>query len=116
MSKKSLTTTYVGFRLPNNEHEKFTAKANKANMELTEFLREAILKNKTIIVKKEKRSIDKQKLIFLYKKSSNNLNQIAKQIHISNKAGIITKNEMKSAIKYIESITELLEKGINDVS
>ncbi|MGR6830960.1 plasmid mobilization protein [Aliivibrio wodanis] len=116
MSKKSLTTTYIGFRLLNEEYDKFKKKAEKANMTLIEFLREGVLKNKSFVVRKEKRSIDKQQLIFLYKKSSNNLNQIAKQIHISNKAGIITKSEMKSAIKHIESIMELLEKGINDVS
>nr|WP_014343774.1 hypothetical protein [Aliivibrio fischeri]AEY78172.1 hypothetical protein [Aliivibrio fischeri] len=48
----SKSTTYVGFRLPNDEHEKFTAKANKANMELTEFLREAILKIKPLSLKR----------------------------------------------------------------
>ncbi|WP_162200323.1 plasmid mobilization protein [Aliivibrio fischeri] len=112
----SKSTTYVGFRLPNDEHEKFTAKANKANMELTEFLREAILKNKTIIVKKEERSVDKQKLIFLYKKTSNNLNQLAKQIHTSNRAGTLSREKMNHAIASIENIMKLLEQGINDVN
>ena len=116
MSKKSLTTTYIGFRLLNEEYDKFKKKAEKANMTLIEFLREGVFKNKSIVVRKEDDTLDKKKLIFLFGKSSNNLNQIAKQIHISNKAGIITKANMDKAMKDIETISTLLQKGINDVN
>ncbi|MUK76554.1 plasmid mobilization relaxosome protein MobC [Aliivibrio fischeri] len=114
--KKSLTTTYVGFRLLNEEHDKFTKKAEKANMTLIEFLREGILKNKSIVVRKEDDSLDKQQLIFLYRKTSNNLNQLTKQVHISNKAGTLSKANMDKAIHQLESIKALLEKGINHVN
>ncbi|MGR6831068.1 plasmid mobilization relaxosome protein MobC [Aliivibrio wodanis] len=71
---------------------------------------------KSIVVRKDGDTFDKKNLIFLFSKSSNNLNQIAKQIHIGNKAGIITKDRMNKAIKDIETISALLIKGINDVN
>ena len=69
MSKKSLTTTYIGFRLLNEEYDKFKKKAEKANMTLIEFLREGVFKNKSIVVRKEDDTLDKKKLIFLFGKS-----------------------------------------------
>ncbi|MGF1903530.1 plasmid mobilization protein [Aliivibrio salmonicida] len=114
--KKSLTTTYIGFRLLNEEYDKFTKKAEKANMTLIEFLREAILKNKSMVVRKETNSLDKQQLIFLYRKTSNNLNQLTKQVHINNKAGTLTKADMDKAINHLGSIRALLEKGIDNVN
>lgn len=53
MSKKSLTTTYIGFRLLNEEYDKFKNKAEKANITLIEFLREGVLKKASSLEKME---------------------------------------------------------------
>lgn len=85
-----MATIPVSFRLPEKNHLDFSQKAAQADMTLTDFLKEAIINNKSIVMKREKEDKDKQHLLFLFSKTSNNLNQLAHRAHIDNQRGVLS--------------------------
>lgn len=113
MPKKELRTKRIIFRLSPAEFTEFTDKVAKAKTTTSVLLRDRILSDNLIIVAREaKKTLDKKKLIFLYAKASNNLNQLAHQINISAKKGGLSKKEQDALLSKLISIDLTLKEGI----
>lgn len=62
---------------------------------------------------KEKTSPDYKKCLFYYNKTSNNLNQLTKQINKSVLAGTITQLQYMKLLNTLIDIRELLKGGLD---
>lgn len=112
MSKQP-STKYVGFRLKIEEYEKFAAKAELANMHLTEYLRIAILENQSVVVAKQpKASADKRALQYLFNKTSNNMNQLAHMANSKNKGGVLNDKTFDRILAALIVIRDQLKGGM----
>ncbi|MGL4928120.1 MAG: plasmid mobilization protein [Plesiomonas shigelloides] len=112
MSKQP-STKYVGFRLKIEEYEKFAAKAEQANMTLTEYLRIAILENQSVVVAKQpKASVDKRALQYLFNKTSNNMNQLAHMANSKNKGGVLNDKTFDRILAALIVIRDQLKGGM----
>jgi hypothetical protein len=74
----------VGFRLSAADYEAFMAKVAESGLPCSEFMRKAVLENRTEIVVLAPETRD---LVFQFAKIGNNLNQLAKRIHEDHAGG-----------------------------
>ena len=87
-------TTKIGFRIPNEDYEKFSKKAEEANMTLTAFFKQAVMNNQTVVVAQTNNSkVDNKEVLYVLNKASNNINQIAKRINVDHKKGVLDKRQ-----------------------
>ncbi|HDM8225462.1 TPA: mobilization protein [Vibrio campbellii] len=111
-----MATKYVGFRLPIDEYEKFSDKAKAANLTLTEYLRRAVLSDETVIkANKPKASKDKSQLLYLYNKTSNNMNQLAHQTNTYHQQGALNSKQFNQILASLITIRNLLKSGVEQV-
>ena len=83
-------TRTVSFRLTLPDHAAYLAKASAAGLKPSEFFRDAVLTNRTQVVARVQPSSDKRRLIYLFNKASNNLNQLAHTANAAELAGTVT--------------------------
>ncbi|KAB7684430.1 mobilization protein [Plesiomonas shigelloides] len=111
--QKTPSTKYVGFRLKIEEYERFSAKATEANMTLIEYLREIITNDKSIVVAKQpKASVDKRALLYLFNKTSNNMNQVAHLGNSANKGGVLNQKTFERILAALIVIRDQLKGGL----
>ncbi|MGR3990476.1 mobilization protein [Vibrio harveyi] len=104
------------FRVTEDEKKAFLKKVEDAQTTASDLLRERVLKDEYFIVAREpKASIDKQKLLYLYNKTSNNMNQLAHQANSHNQAGTLNDQQFKQILVNLITIRNLLKSGIEYV-
>lgn len=104
------------FRVTEAEKKDFLKKVDEAQTTASDLLRERVLNDEYFIVAREpKASLDKQKLIYLYNKTSNNLNQLAHQTNSYNKQGKLTHGQFEQILSNLITIRNLLKSGIEYV-
>ncbi|PHX27857.1 molybdopterin-guanine dinucleotide biosynthesis protein MobC [Pseudomonas amygdali] len=74
------------------------------------FFRELLL-NKTPVFKAA--SVDQERLVFIFNKSSNNLNQLAKRVHQAHHRGIVSEGVYLKISNTLMSIRDLLLSGVD---
>ena len=75
----------LGCKVTAEEYSKFKDLADLAHISMSDYFRAAIMNNETFVVQREIISKDKRQLIYLFGKTSNNLNQLAKSVNIATK-------------------------------
>lgn len=113
-TKEALTEPY-SFRLSKTESDFLQDKINRANMKPSEFLRDCVLKNETVVVARPSASLEKKRMQFLFNKTSNNMNQIAHVLNGSIVAGKLSPALCKEAIDNLEEIAKYLRAGLHHV-
>ena len=83
----------LGCKVTTEEYSKFKDLADLAHISMSDYFRAAIMNNETFVVQREIISKDKRQLIYLFGKTSNNLNQLAKSVNIATK-----KNKIDNAL------------------
>lgn len=82
--QKTPSTKYVGFRLKIEEYERFSAKA----------------------------SVDKRALLYLFNKTSNNMNQVAHLGNSANKGGVLNQKTFDRILAALIVIRDQLKGGL----
>lgn len=109
-------TERIIFRVTEQEKKDFLDKVAKAQTSASDLLRERVLKDEYFIVAREpKASIDKQKLLYLYNKTSNNLNQLAHLANTYNQQGNLTHQRFDQILARLIAIENLFQWGIDHV-
>ncbi|WP_108653102.1 plasmid mobilization protein [Dongshaea marina] len=111
---KEPKTIPVSFRLPADIHADFYDRAEKANLSVTDFLKEAVIKNRSIVLSRPSKTVDAKRLVYLYNKTSNNLNQIAKKTNIDWKSGVLSESGYRNINAQLNAIRLSLKRGIHD--
>lgn len=104
------------FRVTEDEKKAFLKKVEDAQTTASDLLRERVLKDEYFIVAREpKASIDKQKLLYLYNKTSNNMNQLAHLANSYNQQGNLTHQRFDQILARLIAIENLFQWGIDHV-
>lgn len=104
------------FRVTEKEKNAFLKKVEDAQTTASDLLRERVLNDEYFIVARApKTSLDKQKLLYLYNKTSNNLNQLAHQANSYNQKGILSEQHFLQIQASLITIRNLLKSGIEYV-
>jgi endonuclease YncB( thermonuclease family) len=107
-------TRTVSFRLALPDHAAYLAKAKAAGVKSSDFFRDAVLNNKTQIVARTPPSSDKRRLIYLFNKASNNLNQLAHTANAAELAGTVTPATYAGILAELQTLADVMKKAIRD--
>lgn len=107
-------TRTVSFRLTLPDHAAYLAKASAAGVKPSEFFRDAVLTNRTQVVARVQPSSDKRRLIYLFNKASNNLNQLAHTANAAELAGTVTPATYVGILAELQTLADVMKKAIRD--
>ncbi|CQQ96259.1 Uncharacterised protein [Yersinia enterocolitica] len=106
----------VSFRLTDKEYAPFKEIIETMNVSKSEFFRMMILGQVDAIPQLETRKPPEyDRILFLVNKTSNNVNQIAKQINIAFKENTITEKQLVEWYRKLSIVTDNLMMGIDRV-
>ncbi|MBC3997507.1 plasmid mobilization relaxosome protein MobC [Morganella morganii] len=104
----------VSFRLTDGEYEPFKKIIDKMEVSRSEFFRMMVLGQTDAIPElKTKKPPEYDRLLFLFNKASNNINQLAKQVNTAHKDGLLTEKKLADWYRKLSIITDNLLAGIN---
>ncbi|CAM3685443.1 plasmid mobilization protein [Polaromonas hydrogenivorans] len=105
------------FRLSHEDADVWDAKIARSGMKISEFMREAVINNETVIVG-QKRMVkhiasdpDMHRRNFLLAASSRNLNQIAHRLNSDNLVGLVTPATYASILDELLTISVTIKKA-----
>lgn len=106
-------TAQFGFRLTEDEAKVLREKIAKSGMNQADFLRQVVVANKTSIVSRS--PLEKQRLLFLFNKTSNNVNQIAHVFNSANVSGKLTDAVYRDGLASLRGIAKYLKAALHYV-
>ena len=107
-------TKLVSFRLAATDHAAYLEKVASSGMKPSVFFREAVLTNKTQVVARQKSSEGKERLVYLFNKASNNMNQLAHRANADYLARVVSDETYSQILEELQLVTRLMRRGIKD--
>jgi len=98
-----LTRTF-SLRLSDDDFGTWMTKVRSSGLSSSEFFRQAVLENQSVIHQIPKLSRDVGKLIYLFAKASNNLNQLAHQANSAANKGDLNHEELMDLLHVLHSL------------
>lgn len=105
----------VSLRLTPSDHAEWLAKVKASGQTRSEFFRSCVLGNRTEVIAKTPASADKMLLLYLYNKSSNNINQIAHSANLAYYNGVLDEALFVELLREIRAISRMLKQGLENV-
>lgn len=99
----------VSFRLSESDHAAYLKKCADAGLKPSQFFRECVLGNKTQVVARLTGSPDLKTLLFLFNKTSNNINQLAHRAHKDHLAGQLDNKAYREILYSLDSIASYMK-------
>ncbi|MDG4735997.1 plasmid mobilization protein [Pseudomonas aeruginosa] len=111
--KKAARSQVVAFRVPDEKFAPYEQKLKELGISKSDFFRKLLLErlDQVTIVAPSK---DNAKLLFLYNKASNNLNQLAHRVHLAYKSEIVSERLYLKLMNSLAAIHALLLSGVDD--
>lgn len=107
-------TKPVSFRLTAADHAAYLAKVEASGMKPSAFFRQCVLENKTQIVAKPKASPERGRLVYLFNKASNNINQLAHRANAAHQAGKVSEETYSSILAELQMLGYYMKAAIKD--
>lgn len=113
MNKKDIV---ISVRLTESEYSFYKSLIDESGETKSSFFRKLILNhNQPIELKKKKtKSIDYKKILFVFNKASNNINQIAKILNTHAKSGNLDDKKLPLIFNMLSEVTVLMKGNINE--
>jgi len=108
-------TKLVSFRLTESDHSAYLKKVETSGLKPSAFFRDCVLTNKTQIIARPKSSLEKNKLLYLFNKTSNNLNQLAYRANSDHQAGTLTESTYLDILNALETLSRDMKTIIKNV-
>lgn len=105
----------ISFRLTDSEYEPFKVIMDELGLKKSEFFRLLITENLDPDKHSKKNDADYARLLFLFNKTSNNVNQIAKKLNTLFKSGDIREAELRKWLLVLSRISKNLSEGLDHV-
>lgn len=103
----------MSLRLTEADHSAYMAKCREAGLTRSEFLRDCVLRNRTkVLARAAPPSADMRRVLFLWGKTSNNMNQLAHRAHADNLAGILSEATYCSILSELNAIAQQLKSHV----
>ena len=106
-------TQPVSFRLTAADHAAYLAKVEASGLKPSEFFRECVLQNRTQVVARVPTSSDKRRLLYLFNKTSNNMNQLAHAANAAELAGTATPATYAGILASLHALEEMMQRVID---
>lgn len=110
---KAKLTRPVSFRLTDEDFDAYQRKFAASGLTQSEFFREAVLGNRTHVIERKKSSADYRRLLFLFNKASNNLNQLAHRANTDHLARTLSEGTYSAILGELELISRYLKATVN---
>lgn len=107
-------TRPVSFRLTEQDYLVYEKKVAAAGVTKSQFFRDNVLSNRTLVVAKAPSPSTAQRAVFLLAKASNNLNQLAHRAHLAHLSGILTAAEFASITGQLQSLNSFLLDQVDE--
>jgi hypothetical protein len=107
-------TRVLHFRVTESDFAEFDQKLKQTGMTASEFFRDVFLNAKVTFNVKQARPVDYHKLVFIYNKAGNNINQLAHKVNSDHRQGIISESVHLKWLNKLASIESLLQAGISN--
>lgn len=104
----------VSFRLTDSEYEPFKAIMDELGLKKSDFFRLLITDKLDPEKHSKKNETDYTRLLFLFNKTSNNVNQIAKRLNTLFKSGDIKESDLKKWLIVLSRINQNLLAGLEN--
>ena len=114
-TKKPALEKLVTFRISAEDKLAYEKKVLLSGLNSSKFFRECVLTNKTQIVVRASASLEKKRVMFIYNKVSNNVNQIAHNLNSANLTKKIDDKSYQDALSNLIAITNYLKAALNNV-
>lgn len=111
---KPRLTRPVAFRLTEADHAAYLEKVAASGMKPSEFFRECVLQNRTQVVARVPASSDKRRLLYLFNKTSNNMNQLAHAANAAELAGTATSATYVGILAELQAIADAMREAVEN--
>lgn len=111
MAAKENKAIVVSLRITSAEFLPFESQIRESKLSRSSFFRKLILDKQGVINIEVK---DTRKLLYLFNKSSNNINQLALKINTAHKNGTISDKKYSLLLNALLSIESLMQKAVED--
>lgn len=111
---KEKLTKPVSFRLTAADHSAYLEKVEASGMKSSEFFRDCVLGNKTQVIARPKASVEKDQIIYLFNKASNNMNQLAYKANAAHLAGSVSEATYAEILAEIQTLAHLMKAIIKN--
>lgn len=110
------TTPVIAFRMKTrDEYDSLKAKIDASGMRPSEFMRDVVLSNRTQIVARKQPSVDRVRVLRLFAKTSNNMNQIAHRLNSDHLRGKLNEGTYEQLLYQLEVIANYLRVNSQNV-
>lgn len=99
----------LGFRLNESDFQMYTARCKASGLHESEFFRKCVLTNKTEVIAKRSRTEEQEKILFLVRKASNNINQIAHRLHTDSLSEKIGEDTYIATLEALQQLSRYLK-------
>ena len=101
----SKLTRLVSFRLTDADHKAYLEKVEASGLKPSTFFRDCVLTNKTHIIARPKSSLEKSRLLYLFNKASNNINQLAHRANSEHKGGSLSDGTYREILDALDDLS-----------
>lgn len=107
-------TRPVSFRLTAADHAAYLAKVEASGLKPSEFFRDAVLTNRTQIIARAKSSPERGRMLYLFNKASNNINQLAHRANADHLAGVISEATYTRILSELHGLAHYMKAALKD--
>lgn len=101
----------VGLRLTEVDHAELMAKCRNAGLTPSEFMRDYVLRNRTqVVARSGPPSTDMRRVLFLWGKASNNINQLAHRANFDHLTGHVSEATYRHILGELDAISRQLKE------
>ncbi|WP_285159647.1 plasmid mobilization protein [Klebsiella oxytoca] len=115
-NRKQRRNNIITFRLSDNEFLSYRQKLERSGLPVSTFFRKVFVDSEVNFIIKERAPVNYQRVIFYVSKSSNNLNQIAKALHLAEKKGGMSRINCNRLMSELVKIRQLMKSVATDVN
>jgi CRISPR/Cas system CSM-associated protein Csm3 (group 7 of RAMP superfamily) len=114
MPESQKKTRVLHFRLTEADFAEFDEKLKQTGMTASEFFRDVFLNSKITFNVKQAKPVDYHRLVFIYNKAGNNINQLAHKVNADHRGGLISESVHLKWLNKLASVESLLLAGISN--
>lgn len=105
----------ASFRLSEADYAAYREKFDASGLDQSKFFRDCVLTNRTQVVSLPRTSLDKQRLLYLFSKTSNNINQLAYRANADHLEGKASEATYQAILDQLSAIADYMKASINHV-